>query len=184
MVRNVQRHVQDQHWYDIALAMRFRLPVIMHHALMLCSSMRNAVVNTHNWEENMSEEISNLAPVRWKVFQCLLIDGENFGEEAKRNAESFSITTLQFNHFIQRHKTTNPKPVPENNEDMRNSYLILDEKMRFLDNTSGSKVPSNSILDVGIPDALNHSGFDERAFFKRGGRYRWSKSPVDPRDDW
>ena len=27
----------------------------------------NTVVNTHNWEENMSQEIIQLNPVRWKV---------------------------------------------------------------------------------------------------------------------
>ena len=27
----------------------------------------NTVVNTHNWEEDMSLEILNLDPVRWKV---------------------------------------------------------------------------------------------------------------------
>ncbi len=27
----------------------------------------NTVVNTHNWEENMTEEIEELNPVRWKV---------------------------------------------------------------------------------------------------------------------
>ena len=46
---------------------------------------------------------------------------------------------------------------------------------RFLDNTGGKKVPSASILDVGVEQALNFSGFDEKMFFQRGGRYVWSK---------
>lgn len=47
--------------------------------------------------------------------------------------------------------------------------------MRFLDCTGGSKLPSKSILDVGVHNALLFSGFDEAMFKKRGGIYRWSK---------
>jgi len=38
--------------------------------------------------------------------------------------------------------------VPENNDMMKNSYLVLDEYMRFLDSSSGGKEPSESILGV------------------------------------
>ena len=71
---------------------------------------------------------------------------------------------------------------PESNEMMRSSYLILDEYMRFLDCSKGGKDPSPSILDVGVQAALNMSGFDERTFFKRGGKYKWSK--MEKRLDW
>lgn len=47
--------------------------------------------------------------------------------------------------------------------------------MRFLDCTSGSKIPSKSILDIGVANALKFSGFDEAMFKKRGGVYKWSK---------
>ena len=53
---------------------------------------------------------------------------------------------------------------------------------RFLDNTGGNKVPSKSILDVGVENALNQSGFDQEMFFKRGGKYLWSKG--DKRLEW
>ena len=71
---------------------------------------------------------------------------------------------------------------PESNEMMRSSYLILDEYMRFLDCSKGGKDPSPSILDVGVQAALNMSGFDEKTFFKRGGKYKWSK--MDKTLDW
>jgi radical S-adenosyl methionine domain-containing protein 2 len=50
--------------------------------------------------------------------------------------------------------------------------------MRFLDCTNGSKSPSRSILDVGVKNALQYSGFDEKMFFKRGGKYKWSKADM------
>ena len=141
----------------------------------------NTVVNTFNWEEDMTEEILDANPVRWKVFQCLLIEGENVGEEAKRNAEKFVVSKEQFESFIRRHKSI-PQLVPESNEAMRDSYLILDEYMRFLDCTNGRKDPSKSILDVGVADAMKFSGFDVAMFKKRGGVYNWSK--ADMRLDW
>ena len=65
--------------------------------------------------------------------------------------------------------------MPESNDAMRNSYLILDEYMRFLDNTGGSKTPSCSLLDVGVEAAMDMAGFDQAMFLKRGGKYQWSK---------
>lgn len=47
--------------------------------------------------------------------------------------------------------------------------------MRFLDCQSGSKIPSKSILDIGVQEALKFSGFDEEMFKKRGGIYKWTK---------
>lgn len=141
----------------------------------------NSVINIHNFDEDMTQQIEELNPVRWKVFQCLLIDGENVGEGALRQAEALTITDKQFEMFEKKHEHLK-QFVPESNEAMRNSYFILDEYMRFLDNTNGSKVPSKSILDVGVPNAIDHSGFDETMFKKRGGKYKWSKG--DQSLDW
>ncbi|XP_039604789.1 radical S-adenosyl methionine domain-containing protein 2 isoform X1 [Polypterus senegalus] len=141
----------------------------------------NTVVNSYNVQENMSDHIRELAPIRWKVFQCLVIDGENAGENALREAEKFVISDAEFHQFLERHKDIEYL-VPESNQKMRNSYLILDEYMRFLDCRDGKKDPSKSILDVGVRDAIQFSGFDEKMFLKRGGRYIWSK--ADMRLEW
>jgi radical S-adenosyl methionine domain-containing protein 2 len=39
-----------------------------------------------------------------QVFQCLLLEGENVGAEALRQAENFYVTEEQFEEFLQRHK--------------------------------------------------------------------------------
>ncbi|XP_075963828.1 S-adenosylmethionine-dependent nucleotide dehydratase RSAD2 [Anarhichas minor] len=137
----------------------------------------NSVINTFNVDEDMTENILQLNPVRWKVFQCLLIDGENAGEKALREAERFVISEQLFQEFLERHSSV-PCLVPESNEKMRNSYLILDEYMRFLDCREGRKDPSKSILDVGVREAISFSGFDEKMFLKRGGKYVWSKADM------
>lgn len=51
-------------------------------------------------------------------------------------------------------------------------------QMRFLDYTKGRKDPSMSILDVGVKEALKFRGFDKEMFWKRGGRYVWSKADM------
>uniref|UniRef100_A0A8C5QAA7 S-adenosylmethionine-dependent nucleotide dehydratase RSAD2 n=1 Tax=Leptobrachium leishanense TaxID=445787 RepID=A0A8C5QAA7_9ANUR len=141
----------------------------------------NSVINRFNMDEDMSEEIAKINPMRWKVFQCLIIDGENCGEDALRHAETFVIGKAEFNNFLNRHKDIKCL-VPESNEQMRDSYLILDEYMRFLDCRNGRKDPSKSIMDVGVENAIKFSGFDEKMFFKRGGKYVWSK--ADLKLDW
>lgn len=52
--------------------------------------------------------------------------------------------------------------------------------MRFLDCTGGQKKPSASLLDVGVQEAIKFSGFDEKMFFERGGKYTWTKDKMDP----
>ncbi|KAG8445603.1 hypothetical protein GDO86_010400 [Hymenochirus boettgeri] len=141
----------------------------------------NSVINCYNVNEDMNKEITMLNPIRWKVFQCLIIDGENSGEEALRQAETFVITDNEFTSFLDRHRNVKCL-VPESNKQMRDSYLILDEYMRFLDCRNGRKDPSKSILDVGVENAIKFSGFDEKMFFKRGGKYVWSK--ADLRLEW
>ncbi|NWI61507.1 RSAD2 protein, partial [Calyptomena viridis] len=141
----------------------------------------NSVINRFNVEEDMNEQIKALNPVRWKVFQCLLIEGENSGEDALREAEKFVISDEDFERFLDRHKDVSCL-VPESNEKMRDSYLILDEYMRFLNCRNGRKEPSKSILDVGVEAAIKFSGFDEKMFLTRGGKYVWSK--ADMKLDW
>ncbi|KFV77645.1 Radical S-adenosyl methionine domain-containing protein 2, partial [Struthio camelus australis] len=141
----------------------------------------NSVINRFNVEEDMNEQIKALNPVRWKVFQCLLIEGENSGKDALREAEKFLISDEDFERFLDRHKGVSCL-VPESNQQMRDSYLLLDEYMRFLNCTTGRKAPSKSILDVGVEEAIQFSGFDEKMFLKRGGKYVWSK--ADMKLDW
>ena len=130
----------------------------------------NTVVCSANKGEHMGEEISALNPCRWKVFQCLLIDGENAGESAIRDAKDMVVTAAEFDAFIQRHSDVSCI-VPESNKCMRNSYLILDEYMCFLNNTNGDKRQTVSILTNDTKEALDDSGFDANTFKKRTGEW-------------
>ncbi len=54
------------------------------------------MVNTYNVDEDMTAEILRLNPVRWKVFQCLLLDGENAGPDALRDARDCVVSDEDF----------------------------------------------------------------------------------------
>eukprot|EP00743_Colponemidia_sp_Colp-15_P013384 GILK01015538.1.p2 GENE.GILK01015538.1~~GILK01015538.1.p2 ORF type:complete len:140 (-),score=27.21 GILK01015538.1:211-630(-) len=123
----------------------------------------------------MSIHINELNPCRWKVFQVLKIEGENSGDGARRNVDDFLISSEAFDAFLARHKHIKSL-VPESNDTMKNSYLILDERMRFLNCQEGRKDPSPSILEVGVKEALRHAGFDREKFVERKGVYDWNRN--------
>lgn len=91
----------------------------------------NTVVNRHNFKEDMNQQIEAIAPFRWKVFQVLMVEGENHSEETLRDVRSFLITDDEFKLFCDAHRD-HECFVPESNDVMRSSYLLLDEYMRFL----------------------------------------------------
>ncbi|KIJ62489.1 hypothetical protein HYDPIDRAFT_94583 [Hydnomerulius pinastri MD-312] len=144
----------------------------------------NSVITINNWEEDMNDQIEELAPFRWKVFQVLLLDSENTGPEtgSLRDARKLTITREQFQAFLDRHASQKCL-VPEDNEAMKDSYLNLDEEMRFLDCQDGGKKPGRSLLEVGVQTALLDSGFDEKTFVDRGGIFDWKRGPQ-PSLDW
>lgn len=139
----------------------------------------NTVVCKLNYQEDMTEYVRKLNPKRWKCFQVLILEDENSGSEnAIRDARELVVSKTQFNEFVMRHETSGffeNVLIPEPNDVMQNSYLLLDENMCFLDCSKGGKVPSESILDVGVEKALGQAGFDHGAFQKRGGVYEWTR---------
>lgn len=134
----------------------------------------NTVVNKYNWEEDMNEQIAELAPFRWKCFQVLLVDTENAGPDAIRNAETFLIENWKFDAFISRHSGQTCL-VQEPNNIMKSSYIILDEYMHFL-NKGDEYGESKSILDpeVTLDEAMAGIDFDQEAFDERDGDYDWT----------
>ncbi|KAF2876390.1 hypothetical protein BDV95DRAFT_625644 [Massariosphaeria phaeospora] len=137
----------------------------------------NTVVNIYNWDEDMAAQLEKLAPFRWKVFQCLIVAGENEDETRKRDARKFLITEEQWQTFCERHKHLDCY-VPEDNKSMASSYLLLDEEMRFLDKGDGPMKKSDSILDVGVKPALNQVFWDKESFVDRGGIYEWGRPEM------
>lgn len=143
----------------------------------------NTVVGRYNFREDMNDTIKRLDPFRWKCFQVLVVAGENDSDKTLRNAKRFTITDEEYQLFCDRH-SHNKCFVPESNNIMKDSYLILDEYMRFLDKGNN---PSRSILKVGVDAALKAVFWDEKSFMERGGIYDWTKEGKKKADtalDW
>ncbi|KAK7018335.1 hypothetical protein R3P38DRAFT_2982267 [Favolaschia claudopus] len=149
----------------------------------------NTVVCAHNWQEDMAAIVERLDPFRWKVFQVLLVEGENDADgtadteldKRKRDARELLISDEQFRDFCTRHEQL-PCFVPEPNTLMASSYLILDEYLCFLDKGAGREKQSRCILEVGVQAALEEVRWDEEAFRARGGEYDWSKDVQEGSD--
>lgn len=127
----------------------------------------NTVVNTYNYNEDLNEFISWAQPDRWKVFQALKVEGQN-----DKQWDEIKVTDDQFNKFIERH-SKQKSLVPENNEYMRGSYLLIDPQGRLFENSLGKHTYSRSLVDNNIEDCLSDIQLNREMFEKRGGIYAW-----------
>ena len=135
----------------------------------------NTVVLSDNHDMDMSAFIINLRPMRWKVFQVLTLQNENSGDNTQRDTSNLSVSRSDFDEFIKRHRAAceeeGIRVVPEPNDVMQNSYILLDEELRLLNCSSGSKEAGTPVLEVGIEAAIAAAGFDPQAFAARDGAY-------------
>ena len=131
----------------------------------------NTVVNSVNWEEDLTPFIQLAKPERWKLFQVLRVKGQNDAQIA-----DFIITPEQFEAYVERNRIVENdgiSVVPENNEAMTESYVMIDPAGRFFDNTQGFYRYSEPILKVGVEEALKQVSIDPERFRQRGGEYDW-----------
>ncbi len=130
----------------------------------------NTVVHQLNWEEPLWEFIGEVKPERWKIFQVLPVAGQN-----DLHYEDYSISSEKFDAFLSLNKKANEftTVVPETNQLMRGSYIMVDPAGRFFDNASGTHTYSEPLLKIGVKDALKQISFDNTIFLERGGVYEW-----------
>ena len=129
----------------------------------------NTVVNRINFNEDMSSLVLNSKVLRWKLLQVLPIQNEN-----DQIVDSITINNQEFYSFVNRHsnlKNMGVEVVPENNDAMTESYLMIDPDGRFYQNTNGKYFKSKSILKIGIQKAINEINFNKNKFLERGGLY-------------
>ncbi|WP_203459322.1 viperin family antiviral radical SAM protein [Lacinutrix sp. WUR7] len=127
----------------------------------------NTVVNKVNYKDNLVDFIEHAKPKRWKVLQVLPIKGQN-----DNKIDEFKITNAEYSHFLNTHKDVKTI-VPESNDEIKGSYVMVDPAGRFFDNAQGTHNYSKPILEVGIQEALKTMDYDLDKFEKRGGIYDW-----------
>lgn len=131
----------------------------------------NTVVNSKNFNENMSEFIRYAKPKRWKLFQVLPMAGQN-----DLNISDFKISDEQFQTFLDAHSGLRDITaiIPESNTQMKGSYAMIDPAGRFYDNAAGRHNYSRQILEIGSRLAIQQVNYDFTKFVSRGGIYDWS----------
>ena len=129
----------------------------------------NTVVNRANHTEDFRSFILNMKPERWKIFQALPVDGQN-----DTRISELTVNVSEFERYVERNRsieTSGITVIPENNDLMTGSYVMVDPLGRFFDNVRGRHTYSRRILDVGVEAALVEVGIDTDRFERRGGNY-------------
>lgn len=131
----------------------------------------NTVVTRQNCDEDLGGFIVRARPERWKLFQVLPVGGQNDGL-----VNSLLITQEEFDHYVARNRHVESlgiAVVPESNELMTGSYVMVDPAGRFFDNAAGVHRYSRPINEVGVEAALGEVSVDPDRFLSRNGRYNW-----------
>lgn len=120
----------------------------------------NTVVNKFNYLENMGELIALVKPNKWKVFQMLPL---------LERSLPLAISAEQFQLFLNNHQEFNEIISAENNDEMTESYLMIDPCGRFFQNQNNGNgyMYSSEILKVGIETAFKEIEFDVEKFLQR-----------------
>jgi len=129
----------------------------------------NTVVTKNNFNQLLAKDISKLNPIRWKIFRMLPVANQN------DNANSIYPTDFEFNEFLRLNRDVAEKlmikVVSEDNNEMTGSYIMISPDGRFFNNIDGEHNYSESILEVGIENALNQTPLLREIFYKREGDY-------------
>jgi radical S-adenosyl methionine domain-containing protein 2 len=125
----------------------------------------NTVVNRQNWQDDLSGVVDFIQPEKWKILRALpVID------------QSATVTGDQFQAFVNRHSAYRSISVVENNQDMLESYIMVDPQGRFFQNSpcSAGYQYSEPILEVGAERAFEQVNFNALRFLSR-----YSSEPGD-----
>ena len=153
-------------WEELARVPHLRLKV-------------NTVVTSQNLHDDMRDLIRRLRPDRWKVFQVLPVGGQN-----DEFIKPLLVTQEEFERWVARHRELDAEglgPVAEDNADLTGTYLMLDALGRFFSNRTGRHVYTESLLDVGVWEAIRQVRWDTEGFLARDGIYDWAP-PLQPGD--
>ncbi|EQM76125.1 viperin family antiviral radical SAM protein [Stutzerimonas stutzeri] len=125
----------------------------------LCLKL-NTVVNRLNHSEDLGPLIRRFAPDKWKVLRMLPVVSKDL-----------IVSDRQFAAFVARHRAFNHILCAEDNQDMRESYLMVDPHGRFFQNSpliaGQGYAYSHPILEVGAEAAFDQIAFEPERFSAR-----------------
>ena len=120
----------------------------------------NTVVNALNHQEDMTPLMHALMPDRWKVLRMLQVV-----------TSDLAVSSENFLAFVARHDAFHDVMCVEGNDDMTESYIMIDPLGRFFQNTTAQKGYhySNPIDVIGAERAFSEWRFSAGAY---AARYR------------
>lgn len=121
----------------------------------------NTVVNDLNWREDMTSVIKTIKPDRWKILKVLPIIRDDL-----------SISSTQFKAFVNRHQHLTSAMSSEDNQEMTESYIMIDPQGRFFQNqtrpvSSAPYLYSQPITEIGAKKAFDEIHFCSDKFARR-----------------
>ena len=131
----------------------------------------NTVVTRINCDEDLTKFVAKARPERWKLLQVLPVSGQN-----DVWVDDLTITSSQFDGYVERNRLVESMGitvVPESNDLMTGSYVMVDPAGRFFDNVEGIHNYSRPINEVGVDAALREVSIDPDKFRLRDGLYAW-----------
>lgn len=120
----------------------------------------NTVVNKVNQSDDLTGVIQRLRPEKWKVLRMLPVV-----------ADRLAVSQQAFDDFVSRHAHLAAIRHVEDNQDMTESYLMVDPMGRFFQNAAGASVSgyrySQPILEIGASEAFASMRFSAPKFLFR-----------------
>lgn len=120
----------------------------------------NTVVNKANQSDDMSGVIQRLRPEKWKVLRMLPVLDDRL-----------AVSQQAFDDFVRRHAHLAAIRQVEDNQDMTESYLMVDPMGRFFQNAAGASARgyrySQPILEAGAAVAFAGMRFSAPKFLFR-----------------
>lgn len=120
----------------------------------------NTVVNKCNYFEDLNPIIEQIKPNKWKVFKML---------PSLEQSRVLEITEEQFHQFVQKHQNYKAILFAEDNDEMAESYLMIDPNGRFFQNGNNEYgyTYSQEIHHVGVKEAFSQIEFNIDKFLHR-----------------
>lgn len=120
----------------------------------------NTVVCSENQATSMTAPIQQIRPDKWKVLRVLPVVNDRL-----------SVGRESFHSFVKRHAPVSVPVYAEDNEEMVESYIMIDPHGRFFQNRLASgetgHVCSQAIAEVGAARAFESLEFDAHRFAAR-----------------
>lgn len=131
----------------------------------------NTVVTRDTLKENLADFVEEARPERWKLLQVLPVKGQN-----DRLVDEHVVSPAEFDRYVRLNRRVEALGitlVPESNDLMKGSYVMVDPAGRFFDNIAGGYTYSRPIIEVGVEQALKDVSIDVEKFLSRNGLYNW-----------